>query len=78
METGDNVTGRASDFGYKARHDAETAARSTASVADRAMNEADERLEALADEAPAERRYSFHTLVAAGLAGYVVGRLFSH
>ncbi|MBS7538632.1 hypothetical protein [Ancylobacter lacus] len=78
MDTGDNLTGRASEFGYKAKHEAESAARSTASVADRAMNEADERLDALEDEATGERRYSFHTLVAAGLAGYVVGRLFSH
>ncbi|MCK0196842.1 hypothetical protein MWN34_07940 [Ancylobacter sp. 6x-1] len=69
-----NVT----DLGRKAKQDGEDLIDSASRAADRMADKADDALDDLADEMQPERRYSFHALVAAGLAGYVVGRLFSN
>ena len=53
------------------------AAGAAATQAEEALREADERLDALADPVAPERRYSFQALVAAGLAGFALGRLLS-
>lgn len=61
----DNVTG----IGRKA-------ARETGKAVDEAAAVTDAQIDAAMEDVLPERRYSFHALVAVGLAGFVLGRIF--
>ncbi len=63
----DNIT----NLGKPGRETVRSAEDAVRSVGDEVQNLAED---AVADLAP-ERRYSFHALIAAGLIGFVVGRM---
>lgn len=56
---------------------ARDAARAVGDAVDEAASTAEAELDALADAVLPERRYSLNTLIAAGIAGFVLGRLFA-
>lgn len=54
----------------------ERIARTAARGIDNAMDSAEAKLDEMADAVLPERKYSLNALIAAGIAGFVLGRLF--